>query len=106
MRFFRRTTNLHKDWDSGITQKTGLAERAYAKQLERWLDEHNTAGLQAGTTVDWALESHRAAAEHAYHIPASRKLASAYYDENEPVVDEQLAKAGLRLARILNEVLR
>jgi hypothetical protein len=76
------------------------------RQLEGQLTGQDVTGLQAGTTVTWALDSHHEAAVHAYHIPPSHRLAGAYYDANEPVVDKQLERAGVRLARILNEVLQ
>ncbi len=74
---FRRTTNLHKVWDSGIIQKTGLSEAEYVRQLEGQFQGQAVSGLQVGATIDWALESHRAAAEHAYHIPRNHQLAGA-----------------------------
>ena len=76
------------------------------RQLEGQLTNQDVAGLQAGTTVKWALDSHHEAVVHAYHIPPSHRLAGAYYDANEPVVDKQLELAGVRLARTLNEALQ
>ena len=55
--------------------------------------------------VDWALESHHIARDHAYRLPEDRKLGDDYYHANIAVVDQQLAKAGVRLAKLLNEVL-
>ena len=56
--------------------------------------------------LDWAMESHNIAKEHVYVIPEDRKLGEGYYQANLPVVDQQLAKAGVRLAKLLNEALR
>ncbi len=55
--------------------------------------------------------SHEAAASHAYKNPGGNtdfpasggKIGKAYYDANISVVDEQLAKAGVRLAKVLND---
>jgi hypothetical protein len=55
--------------------------------------------------VDWALESHRAAVDTAYDLPPDRVLGDEYADMALPVIDDMLAKAGVRLARVLNEAL-
>ncbi len=104
--FFRQATDLHRVWDSGLIAKMDLGETDYARHLEGWLAGQRVAALQGGTTISWALEAHRSAAAHAYRIPASKRLGGAYYDANEPVVDRQLARAGVRLARLLNTLLR
>lgn len=51
--------------------------------------------------IEWAIEAHKAASHHAYHIPNDRQLGEPYYETNLPVVDRQLAKSGARLAHIL-----
>jgi hypothetical protein len=40
----------------------------------------------------------------AYTFSADRMLGEEYSKINVPVVDQQLAKAGVRLAKVLNEV--
>ena len=60
--------------------------------------------LQNGTTISWALESH-AAAQLAYQYPANLDLDETYFKKAKPVLDAQLLKGGLRLARVLNEAL-
>jgi hypothetical protein len=57
--------------------------------------------------VTWAEACHKAAVEHATVIPKGRppNLAEAYYQANLPILDEMLAKAGVRLARVLSEAL-
>ena len=66
------------------------------------LDSQDTAALQKGTTVDWANASYQLAKDDAYNIPNNGELDTTYVDANQPVIDEQLAVAGLRLAAILN----
>jgi len=38
-------------------------------------------------------------------LPVDRNLGEQHYRANVPVVDQQLAKAGVRLAKLLNEAL-
>jgi len=101
--FFGETSNLHKVWDVNIIAKTGLSETDYANKLTAALASQDIPGLQAGTVTDWALESHQGAVAHSYLIPANKVLDTQYFDDNRPIVDDQLSKAGVRLARILNE---
>jgi hypothetical protein len=54
--------------------------------------------------VRWAEESVRVAAEHCYRLPANHELGQAYLDANLPVVREQLLRAGVRLAGLLNAI--
>ena len=41
-----------------------------------------------------------------YVLPEDLKLGEDYYRANVPVVDQQLAKAGVRLAKLLNDALQ
>lgn len=102
--FSEKRWNLHAVWDGGLIDQTGLSEGAYVERLQAWLKKRSISELQKGTVADWALEAHRAAAEVAYRLPKSRKLSKNYFEKSLPVMDELLAKAGVRLARVLNEV--
>jgi hypothetical protein len=59
--------------------------------------------LQVGTIIEWAEAAHILAKTHAYRVTTNHLLGQAYYNANADTVDDQLTKAGLRLARILNE---
>jgi len=102
--------NLHSVWDIGLIQhaQPDGRTRAYAARLNRWLGSQDERRLASGTVVDWVNESHAVARAHAYRgvPPEGADLAQAYYDANITVVDHQLAIAGVRLARVLNEALR
>ena len=97
--------NLHAVWDSAIVEQQDIDARQYAQRLTAWLNSREEA-FQEGSVMDWAMESHRLARDYVYVIPIDRKLGYDYYLDNVRVVDEQLAKAGVRLAKILNDALR
>ncbi len=101
--FLGRPSNLHRVWDSGIIGEVNLPPADYAAQLDSWLDSQDTSALEKGTTVDWALQAHKLAKDDAYKIPDNHQLDVSYVDENDPIVDQQLAVAGLRLAKVLND---
>jgi hypothetical protein len=102
--FLGRASNLHRVWDSDIINEEHLAAADYADQLDSWLDSQDTAAIEKGTTVDWALAAHQLAKDDAYNIPDGHPtpIDTSYVDANQPVIDQQLAFAGLRLAEILN----
>jgi hypothetical protein len=104
--FFNAPTNLHAVWDNELLFRTRLGERAYTDRLMTWLVSRDVRVLQRGTPIDWALAAHQLARAHAYRLPPDSNLQSRYYSDNLPIIEEQLAKAGVRLARVLNEAFR
>ena len=98
--------NLHSVWDRLIIEEAGLGDVEFAEALEEGLTPQRIETRQRGTVIEWALEAHKVARNHAYRIPRNKRLAQAYYDRTFAVVDEQLLRGGLRLAKILNEALQ
>jgi hypothetical protein len=94
--------NLHSVWDTELIQHTGLREHRYARELEEMIAAEH---LQAGPAdpIAWANESLQLAKQA--WVPPQAEIGEAYYLRERPVVDRQLALAGLRLARLLNEEL-
>jgi S1/P1 Nuclease len=103
VQWFGSPSNLHRVWDSDIIQKKGLSEKDYVAQLDDWLDSQDQKALAKGNVTDWMMESHQLAREHAY-VDVASDLGSDYFDANESVIDEQLAKGGVRLAKFLNDM--
>ncbi|MGC0320834.1 hypothetical protein ABIG06_001463 [Bradyrhizobium sp. USDA 326] len=105
--FFGKSAKLHAVWDTDIILRTVYAWGAYVTRLEtKWLPGRDLSGLDGGTPVDWALESHKFARDVVYDIPDGAVLEMNYYSRALPVVDRQLALAGLRLAQLLKDTLK
>ena len=125
-----KARNLHALWDGPLVDAVNPNDRALASELETDIDAMPAkarATIAAGNQDDWVWESHELALQDIYvalriptepvEFPASCLLAPAaitsitleignnYMDEMKPVVRRQLAIAGLRLARVLNEAL-
>jgi hypothetical protein len=108
----KRRVNRHMVWDTQIL----LHDKGKARVLEyaRWLNEQispqQAAAWSKGTPEDWANESHQVAVNQVYkNVPADGdqpKLDAVYVRRAEPVVEEQLQHAGVRLAEVLNRSLR
>jgi hypothetical protein len=96
--------NLHAAWDGGLIDKAVWSWGAYVERLEDgWLRSPEAVGADAGTPLQWAMETH-AAAPIAWHaVPANKVLDDGYFNLALPILDRQLGRAGLRLARFLNE---
>lgn len=119
-----RSTNLHEVWDSDLIEycqkQSAKGGEDYAMLLvKKFARASNLLSRQSiptstqGSVTDWALESHKLSWRAYYHTNGefmvadpkrSWKLDQAYYDKNVPIVEEQLVRAGVRLAKVLNDV--
>jgi nuclease S1 len=103
--WFGKDTNLHTVWDRGILERAGLS---YPDSLEFL----SSVRVSPGTIdlVSWLNDSFHLARDRAYRDPGGRAVTSGdtlgrtYLDSNKPVVIEQLALAGARLAAIINAI--
>jgi hypothetical protein len=100
-------TNLHAVWDFGLIRSIYYDWGAYVEYLEtEWIPQNDIEALSGGQAIDWALEAHKAA--HDIVVPGVKMndhLGVEYLNAVRPTLDKQLAAAGLRLARVLNDVL-
>jgi hypothetical protein len=112
VQFFGKGSNLHRVWDSGLIEQAYPDESALLRDLAALASAGGSAAWAGGSVVDWADES-LAAARGAYRDPATgrelrrgAKLDLPYQNANLPVVRHRLARAGVRLAAVLNDVFR
>jgi hypothetical protein len=109
VKFFNSESVLHSIWDTAIVSKIDGNETQLASDLKPEIT--NAAQEPASKPMDWALQSYRFARDVAYkNIPEASKnnpnadvatLTEDYQKSAEPVVREQLARAGVRLADAL-----
>jgi hypothetical protein len=103
--------NLHHDWDVEFVRRLGASDSDIANKLIAHITEAERARWSSGTPLDWALETYAVSKQHAYALlPApsggSRyELSRAYVEDATRVTAEQLSKAGVRLASMLNHAL-
>lgn len=103
--------NLHEVWDSTLITKTFYSWGSYVDGLEKqdgpenergWLAKADVAKESQGTPLDWANEAHAIAKD--FWVADGATLDQFYYRKAKKVVDQQLGRGGLRLARYLNNV--
>ena len=106
--FMGQQTNLHAVWDSGIIGPPVKGdERAYALRLAGDITLAQSQQWSAGNAVSWANESYSIAVRMIYgQLPHSGSLPDNYETEALPIVNRQLSRAGVRLAEVLNAVLK
>jgi hypothetical protein len=100
--WFYEPSNLHRVWDSHMIDDTKLSYTEFAnainhpteKQLQSW---------QQTEVLDWAKEA-IALREQIYDLPADKQLSYKYQYKQSDVLELQLLKGGIRLAKVLNEI--
>jgi hypothetical protein len=102
-------TNLHQLWDTRVVEALGFDSTQVAQEIRRSVSPPQRKAWQAGSAAAWATESHMIARDRVY--PAmqgqrSLRLAPTYVRDELPLTRQQLAKAGVRLAWLLNTSLK
>ena len=101
-------TNLHRVWDVHIPDIKPQDVEHLSRRLGR-VAQAQRAAWSAGSPASWCLESHELSRNVVYRFRGTHEpvvLDAAYRRRGARVAQEQLAKAGLRLAAILNEIFR
>lgn len=102
VRWFGNSTNLHKVWDTRIIVRSQLTDDQFVAALTNGSTSQEMNEMRNGNILRWALEAHRLAGEFAYDLPDNKKLGEDYYQTNRPIVNRQLLRGGMRLARVLD----
>lgn len=102
-------TNLHQLWDSRVVAALGNDAARIAQDAQRSILAPQRKSWRAGSAAAWATETHLVARDRVY--PAiqgqrSLRLPPTYVRDQIPVTRQQLTKAGVRLAWLLNTSLR
>jgi hypothetical protein len=105
-------TNLHQVWDSGLLRSRYRNEHGLWRDLADLASQAASLEWPKGRIEDWADESLELG-RRAYQDPATRlplqsgdALGRAYERKNVPRAVERLARAGVRLASLLNEIFK
>lgn len=101
--WFRSTTNIHSLWDSKLIDFQQYSYTEYAEVLD-FHDKKFNNTLTEGNLNDWLYDSYQKAEDIYAHTKAGNKLWFNYNYQYVSTLEEQLLKAGLRLAKILNEI--
>lgn len=109
--------SLHSYWDNYLVQRLGADARAVGGNLGRPITPAQAQTWSKGNAGAWARESFQLAKKTAYEFASRRnggpahnvnavRLDESYEQRAILVAREQLAKAGVRLASLLNEAFK
>ena len=113
VRISRKTDRLHTWWDTGLVNKLGDSPGEIANSLNAEITDGNVTDWSQGTPEDWANESFKIAHDFIYARSRGKNtkdtpilLPASYIDDATPFVTQRLQMAGVRLAWLLNGVLK
>lgn len=104
VQWFKKGSNLHRVWDSEMIDQAGLSYSELAESIDH-PSPVEVAAWQKGSVADWAQEALALRAQ-VYSAHKGDDLGYAYQYREWPLVQQQLEKAGVRLAGVLNAVFR
>jgi hypothetical protein len=106
--FKGRSTNLHALWDGGLIYLAGKSLVQYADDLSRRVTARETDVWGLSNVTEWANESRVLALDHAYVLegPGRGVLSKSYIEKSREIIDLRLTQAGVRLAGLLNRLLK
>jgi hypothetical protein len=105
--------NLHRVWDDNLVRegKGDLKLSDYIRRLDAAIVAEEARQWQKNDVASWAWEGHQIAVASTYRQADGKtelprqgpvKLDEAYVSKNKTIVKNQLQKAGIRLAFVLN----
>ncbi|HVT86093.1 MAG TPA: S1/P1 nuclease [Chitinophagaceae bacterium] len=103
--WFEKSTNLHSVWDNSLVEFQEYSYTEYARILDIASDEQ-IKEWQNSSLEDWFYDSYLMANKIYASTPDNAKLGYQYNYIFKNDLDNQLLKGGIRLAKILNEVLK
>lgn len=103
VQWFKKGTNLHRVWDDEIINQYGMSYTELANNATILLPEAKKEIGQA-TILQWVSESRALCIDIYNNTKKGENLSYQYMYRYTNVVREQLQKAGIRLAFVLNEI--
>lgn len=100
--FFWKSSNLHRVWDSEMIDSKQYSYTELADVVSN-ITHDDFQKAQAGSIRDRAHEAMQYRAM-IYDLPEDKKIGYEYRYKTWPLMKNQLAKGGIYLARILNEI--
>ena len=101
--WFGDETNLHSVWDTKMIEDYNMSYSELAASVKP-LSRKEIKALQSGTIVDWVNETHKYTIEIYKSVSQGEDLKYGYSYKYMELIRSQLHIAGIRLAKILNDL--
>ncbi len=98
-------TTLHKVWDSQLIAALHTGDHNDVSARIDNCSKKEIARIAAGTPYDWAADCAKVS-RPVHGTPEGAVLTTEYAEMNRKTAENQLRKAGYRLAKVLNKVLK
>ena len=100
-----KKVNLHWVWETGMMDKKASGWNTIAGQLRRDIEPESMSQWSGEMSpAQWVVECHQVSKDVAYRLANKKSWDSEYFMEAEPTYNEQLIKASVRAAAMLNEI--
>ena len=103
LKWFGKSNNLHRIWDTALLEKKYDGASAFMNGLPR-LSKGERRKIKKSKLMEWTKESHRLAQNIYATIEGKQDLGSHYYEQYFPLVQLQILKGGMRLGSLLNQL--
>jgi hypothetical protein len=106
--FRNKRTNLHRVWDHDLIFLKGRTQAQFARYLNAAITAENQKRWRGGTPEEWSNEARAWVLDYGYSLQFSRgrELSLDYIRQGRTIVEEQLQRAGIRLAGMLNRLFK
>jgi len=105
IQWFHNPTNLHSLWDTKLVDFQNYSYTELAEVLDVH-DKKLNKKLTEGNLNDWLFDSYQKSEIIYSQVKSGDELSYKYNYDNVSILEEQLLKAGLRLAKTLNEIFK
>lgn len=105
VKWFGQKTNLHSVWDTKMIEGFNMGYIELAKNAEE-LSKKQVKAIQEGTVVDWVDETHELTKKIYASAKKDENLRYRYSYDYLTTARKQLQKAGIRLAKVLNDAFK
>ena len=100
--WFNKRTNFHYLWDFSLLDTYQLSFTELSEFLLLDVSNEQIKTWQKGTIIDWAMESNSFLSK--IYEGIDKPISWNYLEEHKPILENQLRKAGVRLAFLLNSL--
>ncbi|MCK5402321.1 MAG: S1/P1 nuclease, partial [Flavobacteriaceae bacterium] len=103
LQWFYKDTNLHRVWDSEMINSFDMGYIELAENADV-LTSKQVKAIQEGTVIDWVNETHILSNKVYASVKEGENLRYRYSYDHFETVRSQLQIAGIRLAKVLNDL--
>jgi len=103
VQWFYKDSNLHRVWDTEMINSYGMGYAELAENADV-LSKKQVKAIQEGTIIDWVNETHKLSNKVYASVKADENLRYRYSYDHFETIRTQLQIAGIRLAKVLNDL--